>query len=231
MGAVVVKRLVAILAVCAATSVLGCATGITHVVAPGENLYRIGKAYGMSYSKLARVNRIRTPYELAPGDRLFIPDARRRLPVNLITPVSTSAARPSPSIGTGPTGVAGKDGFAWPASGKVASSFGKRTRGHHDGIDIAASPRAPVLAARSGRVIFSDRLTGYGNVIILEHADGFASVYAHNDSNLVGKGTNIRRGQRIATVGRSGDAAAWQLHFEIRKNNVARNPLYYLPRS
>jgi len=230
-GGVVVNRLSLAVVVSVTLVCAGCATGITHVVTPGENLYRIGKAYGMSYSKLARINRIRKPYDLSPGDRLFVPDASRQLPVNLITPVATNSSRPAIVIGSGPIGIAGRNGFSWPASGKIASSFGKRTRGHHDGIDILARAGAPVLAARSGRVIFSDRLTGYGNVIILEHADGFASVYAHNDSNLVGKGTNIRRGQRIATVGRSGDATDWHLHFEIRKNNVARNPLYYLPRS
>lgn len=215
-------------------STSGCATGITHVVQPGENLYRIGKAYGMPYDKLARINRVRRPYELSPGDKLFIPRADRQLPVNVITPRAISSAPPAasaPRVGSVSAGKAGRDGFSWPASGSVAADFGKRSRGHHDGIDIAASPGAPVLAARAGRVIFSDRLTGYGNVIILEHADGFASVYAHNAENLVGKGANIRRGQRIATVGRSENSDGWHLHFEIRKNNVARNPLYYLPRS
>lgn len=227
----VLKRCVFLWVVLVVSTSVGCATGITHTVKPGENLYRIGKAYGLHYAKLARINRMRKPYELSPGDRLFVPDAARQLPVNVITPRASSSARPSPAVGSRPVGVAGRNGFSWPASGTVASSFGKRTRGHHDGIDIAASPRSPVVAARSGRVIFSDRLTGYGYVVILEHADGFASVYAHNDTNLVSKGANIRRGQRIATVGRSGDAEGWHLHFEIRKNNIARNPLYYLPRS
>jgi murein DD-endopeptidase MepM/ murein hydrolase activator NlpD len=212
-------------------SLSGCATGITHTVRPGENLYRIGKAYGMPYTKLARINRVRQPYEISPGDQLFIPRATRQLPVNVITPRSASPARPASSVPSVSAGVAGRNGFSWPTTGKVAENFGKRTRGHHDGIDIAASPGTPVLAARAGRVIFSDRLTGYGNVIILEHSDGFASVYAHNEKNLVGKGANIGRGQRIASVGRSGSTEDWRLHFEIRKNNVARNPLYYLPRS
>jgi lipoprotein NlpD len=107
--------------------------------------------------------------------------------------------------------------------------FGKRPRGHHDGIDIAAPKGTPVFAARDGRVIFSDRLSGYGNVVIVEHAGGFATVYAHNDANLVRKGAKVVRGQHIADVGDTGRTRGSHLHFEVRKQNVARNPLYYLP--
>jgi lipoprotein NlpD len=113
----------------------------------------------------------------------------------------------------------------------LSSGFGKRERGHHDGIDISTPKGTPVYAARDGKVIFSDRLSSYGNVIIVEHGDGFTTVYAHNENNLVRKGSRIRRGERIATVGQTGRARGSHLHFEIRKDNVARNPLYYLPRA
>jgi lipoprotein NlpD len=212
-------------------SFAGCATGITHTVAPGENLYRIGKAYGVRYEKLARVNRLYPPYRLAVGERLFIPNAERRLPVNVITPRATSSARPAPTVGPVSVSGSGRDGFSWPARGRVVTNFGKQVRGHHDGIDISAKRGSAVMAARAGRVIFSDRLTGYGNVIILEHAGGYATVYAHNERNLARKGENIRQGERIATVGGARERDGSHLHFEIRKNNVARNPLYYLPRS
>ena len=87
-----------------------------------------------------------------------------------------------------------------------------------------------VTAAADGKVIFSDRLSSYGNVIIVEHSGGFTTVYAHNERNLVRKGARIRRGEKIATLGASGRARTPHLHFEVRKDNVARNPLYYLPR-
>ena len=86
-----------------------------------------------------------------------------------------------------------------------------------------------MTAARAGHVIFSDRLSGYGNVIIVEHDDTFTTVYAHNDKNQVRKGGYVRRGQRIAIVGATGRATGPHLHFEVRKDNVARNPLFYLP--
>ena len=225
----------------------GCATssGIHHVVRPGENLYRIGKAYGVSYQDLAKLNDIAAPYRLEIGDRLYVPEADRQLPVTLITPRAVSAAPPPPedkpvpvpSLATRvpvPAGARGPiatsaSGFAWPTSGRLASGFGKRARGHHDGIDISAPKGSAVIAAREGKVIFSDRLSGYGNVLIVEHSGGFTTVYAHNQQNLVTKGAQVRRGDTIATVGDTGRTHGSHLHFEVRKQNVARNPLYYLP--
>lgn len=214
----------------------GCATGIDHRVRPGENLYRIGKAYGEDYKMLARVNRIYPPYTVKTGDVLFIPGATRQLPVGVITPKSTSTAPPSrpaaaPPVAVGASSAAKSGyGFSWPMRGRLTSRFGGRGSDVHDGIDIAANRGTAIAAARDGKVIFSDRLSGYGNVIILEHSGGFTSVYAHNDRNYARKGQRIARGQKIASVGSTGRATGPHLHFEIRKDNVARNPLYYLPK-
>ena len=214
--------------------VAGCASGIDHRVRPGENLFRIGKAYGEDYEMLARVNRIYSPYTLKTGDVLFIPGATRQLPVSLITPKSRSAAPPlrsAPAVAVGSSSTARSGyGFSWPLRGRLTSRFGGRGSDLHDGIDIAAARGTPILSARDGKVIYSDRLSGYGNVIIVEHAGGFASVYAHNDRNFAHKGQRVSRGQKIASVGSTGRATGPHLHFEVRKDNVARNPLYYLPK-
>jgi len=207
--------------------VAGCATGIDHRVRPGENLFRIGKAYGEDYEMLARINHIFPPYTLKTGDVLFIPGATRQLPVSLITPKSRSAAPPrrsAPPVAVGSSSTARSGyGFSWPLRGRLTSRL-------HDGIDIAAARGTSILSARDGKVIYSDRLSGYGNVIIVEHTGGFASVYAHNDRNFARKGQRVRRGQKIASVGSTGRATGPHLHFEVRKDNVARNPLYYLPK-
>ena len=222
-----VLRRLACLALLAALH--GCAVGgVLHTVRPGENLYRIGKAYGVSYRELASVNHISAPYRLEVGERLYIPGAQYGLPVTTITPRSVNAAPPT-EVAFRRDGRVGSTGFSWPLAGRLSSSFGRRPRGHHDGIDIAAPHGSAVHAAREGRVIFSDRLRGYGNVVIVEHGDKFTTVYAHNDTNVVGKGSYVRRGDRIATVGDTGRASGPHLHFEVRKDNVARNPLYYLP--
>ena len=118
----------------------------------------------------------------------------------------------------------------WPVPhGTVTSSFGPRRGSFHDGIDIAAPVGAAVRAAAKGDVAYSGSLPGYGNVIILRHGTGYATVYAHNDQNLVEEGQRVNQGQLIATVGRSGRTSGANLHFEVRKDNVAHDPLQFLP--
>lgn len=119
--------------------------------------------------------------------------------------------------------------FSWPTEGEITSSFGPRGRSHHDGIDIAAPEGAAVRAAAPGTVIFSGVLRGYGNVIIVEHPYGLNTVYAHNKKNLVHTGTRVPRGSVIALLGKTGRASGPNLHFEVRRGKVARNPMRYLP--
>jgi lipoprotein NlpD len=138
-------------------------------------------------------------------------------------------AAPQPQ-GPEARGLATNARFSWPVRGRLIQPFSGTSSAPHDGIDIATTPGASITAAADGKVIFSDRLSSYGNVIIVEHSGGFTTVYAHNERNLVRKGSRIRRGERIATLGASGRARSPHLHFEVRKDNVARNPLYYLPR-
>jgi murein DD-endopeptidase MepM/ murein hydrolase activator NlpD len=99
----------------------------------------------------------------------------------------------------------------------------------HDGVDICAPTGTPVHAAADGVVIFSGRLRGYGNVVIIRHDDHYVTVYGHNSSNCVRDGNRVRRGEVVAWVGRTGRTTGDNLHFEVRRDNLARNPLYYLP--
>jgi lipoprotein NlpD len=205
----------------------GCSHGIYHRVRRGETLYRIGKAYGVSVQRLARANRLPDPSRIEVGQRLFIPGAGREVPVDVVTPSDVSAKVPRHDEAPPP----GRPRpFIWPvASGSLTSGFGPRGHSFHDGIDIAAPLGTAVVAAADGEVIYSDFLPGYGNVIILRHGDGYATVYAHNRQNQVREGTHVRRGQQIATVGDSGRTTGPNLHFEVRRENIARNPLYFLP--
>ncbi len=99
----------------------------------------------------------------------------------------------------------------------------------HDGIDIAAPVGTPVHAAAAGRVIYAGRVRGYGNVVIVQHANHYATVYAHNSVNKVREGQSVSRGQVISKVGTTGRTTGPNLHFEVRRDNVASNPLRYLP--
>jgi murein DD-endopeptidase MepM/ murein hydrolase activator NlpD len=214
-----------VVAVVAWVAACGGPAGLRHRVVPGESLYRIGKAYGVSHQELARLNGIRNPDRIEIGQTIVIPHAKRELPVQMITPERARADRPSPV--ELPTGGAP---FIWPvAGGEVSSGFGPRGESHHDGIDIRSPVGTPVRAARAGRVLYSDRLAGYGNLIIVAHDGGYATVYAHNRENQTRAGADVRQGERIALVGETGKTTGPNLHFEIRRDNVARNPLFYLP--
>jgi murein DD-endopeptidase MepM/ murein hydrolase activator NlpD len=119
--------------------------------------------------------------------------------------------------------------FLWPVSGAVNSGFGPRGSSFHDGVDIAAPEGTPIRAVEAGEVIYSDQLRGYGNMVIVRHGGGVVSVYAHNQINLVREGQQVARGEIIARVGSTGRVTAPHLHFEIRQNNLAQDPLLYLP--
>jgi len=203
----------------------GCATqrDVFHRVRYGDTLYRIGKAYGVAPDTIARANAISDPSRIEIGTELLIPGATRRVPVDIVTPQATDG---NPvSRGEVPHG-----GLGWPVvGGTLSSGFGQRGQSVHDGIDISAPAGTPVLAAADGEVIYSDSLRGYGNVIILRHRGGYATVYAHNRTNDVRDGQRVRRGDVIGAVGDTGRTTGANLHFEVRKDNVARNPLHFLP--
>ena len=112
----------------------------------------------------------------------------------------------------------------------MVSRFGPKEGGlHNDGVNIRASAGTAVLAAEDGVVAYaSDQLPGYGNMILVKHAEGWITAYAHNESMSVAKGDRVRRGQVIARVGSSGGVRQPQLHFEIRKGRRALDPLRYL---
>ena len=216
------RRLVAAFAL---LLVAGCTpTVLRHRVRPGENLFRIGKAYGVSYQELARRNHITDPDRIDVGAIVVIPHATRELPVDLITPEQARADQPlARELPSGPTP------FIWPVTGAIASPFGPRGDGHHDGIDISCPEGTPVRAARGGRVLYADTLRGYGNLVIVAHDQGYATVYAHNRTNRVKAGDVVRQGDVVAVAGETGKTEGPNLHFEVRQQNVARNPLFYLP--
>jgi murein DD-endopeptidase MepM/ murein hydrolase activator NlpD len=198
---------------------IGSQRAATHVVTPGETVYHIAIENGVSVGRLMAANGITDPRELRVGQVLTIPGAYR-----------------GASIGTASSGVHRYTGerasrqFQWPVQqGVVSSGFGIRNGAMHEGVDIAAPAGTPVYAADSGVVIFSGTLHGYGNTVIIRHDDDYATVYGHNERNLVSEGVRVARGQEIGEIGRSGRTTGANLHFEVRRDNVAQNPLAYLP--
>src|SRR6185312_13779891 len=120
--------------------------------------------------------------------------------------------------------------FLWPVKGKIISNFGPKKGGlNNDGINIAAPEGATVVAADNGVVAYAgNELRGFGNLLLIRHADGWVTAYAHNEKLLVKRGEKVKRGQAIAQIGSTGNVSAPQLHFEIRKGTDPVDPLRYL---
>ena len=122
--------------------------------------------------------------------------------------------------------------FIWPVDGKVIGKFGPtKDNQRNDGINIAAPAGAPVLASAAGTVAYAgNELRGFGNMVLLRHADGWVTAYAHNSALLVKKGDKVKQGQIIARVGSTGNVDTPQLHFELRQGTKAVDPLKNLTR-
>jgi murein DD-endopeptidase MepM/ murein hydrolase activator NlpD len=193
--------------------------GVLHRVAQGETLWRIAKRYGVDLQELARVNRISNPAKIKAGQRLMIPDS------------ATRKAKPAPKQFYQIDKPIGSRQFAWPVEGKVIGLFGTRQGAvANKGIDIQASSGTAVAASRGGQVSFvHDSMPGLGKTIIVDHADGYATVYGYIGEILVHAGDKVKQRQVIARVGRNVRTNVAALHFEIRRQDKPQNPLRYLP--
>jgi len=121
----------------------------------------------------------------------------------------------------------------WPVRGKIIRDFGEEYRGNNtsvinNGIDIAVVENTNVISVDDGEVVFADRYGGQGKLIIIDHKNGFFSVYAYNNELLVSRGATVTKGQAIAKSGKTGSATQASLHFELRKDGRAVNPMNYL---
>ena len=220
-------------------SVAGCRSvpegvGVTHVVQPGETVYRISRYYEVPIDSVIQVNQVRDVTDVAVGTRLWIPNARH-------PPATASIALPGAALAPGAIPRPGPSGraialresnlaFAWPVTGQVSSRFGTRGRRTHEGIDIRAPRGTLVRAAEAGRVIHSGGgLGAYGKVVIIKHAGHYSTVYAHHDHLKVDEGQFVEKGDVLGTVGTTGNASGPHLHFEVRRDRIPDDPLAYLP--
>jgi len=185
-------------------------TGVYHRIEKGETLWRIAKTYGVEVEEIKSYNNIRDVEDLKVGTLIFIPAALERIPVYSPTEI-------------------GREGFTWPVKGKIVSNFDFGKGGTCKGIDVALPLGSKVRASKEGVVTYSDALRGYGKVIIIDHQDGFSTVYAHNSELLVKEKGFVKRGEAIALSGDSGHCKSPLLYFEIRKGEVPQDPLFYLP--
>ena len=142
----------------------------------------------------------------------------------------TDAGKRRPTVASAPPLRVG--GLGWPVAGNLLASFGGRLPDgrRSDGVLIAAPAGATIKAVADGTVVFADWMTGYGNILIVDHGNGYMSLYAHADGLLKDPGTPVRRGDPVATVGTSGGQDQAALYFELRRNGTPVNPASWLTR-
>jgi lipoprotein NlpD len=207
--------------------------GTWHQVQSGDSVRSVAKQYGADATALAELNDLPLEGAISGRDEIFVPKSGGKAP-------GTGAPPPSPLVAAAPAtgGASGQTGscvaaegscLAWPVDGEIAVGFGERSGVEHDGIDIPAPRGTAVEAAAAGQVLYSGaEIKGYGNLVIIRHAGGIITVYAHNDENLVAEGDQVKKGQPVAKVGDSGTAKTTHLHFEVRVDERPRDPLKYL---
>lgn len=219
------------------------ASSTNYTVQPGDTLFKIAQLHGTSVQAIASANNITDPSQLRVGQVLIVEGSTGTVAVAPRTP-SSAPAEPKPVENTAPTSPSSTPPVAaavattsprasdadliswgWPASGSVIQGFTASTKG----IDIEGAIGDPIVAAASGKVMYAGNgVRGLGNLILLGHSNGFITAYAHNDSLLVKTGEEIKKGQKIATLGQS-DTSSPRLHFEIRRRGTPVNPMSYLP--
>lgn len=134
-------------------------------------------------------------------------------------PQPTAVPLPAPSTASG---------LIWPTSGVLTSSYGPRWGRQHQGIDIAAPTGTAVWAAQSGTVVSAGQLGGYGNMVLIDHGNGFTTIYAHLSEIWVSAGESVGQGGNVGAMGCTGSCTGPHLHFETRVNGIPQDPMLYL---
>ena len=225
-------------------------TGATHIVKPGENLYRISVYYYDSPSteeakkgveRIRNANRLESE-QLSVGQKILVPGTKKKQPDRPLLPpgsgdptTSRTASGRQPPSGelpaperppAGETPSIVKDTmFVWPVIGKIICRYGELG---NQGMDILARPEADVVASRDGEVSFSGTTAKYGETLIIQHDNNYLTVYGHDFMPSVKKGGKVKKGEAIGKM-KSGTQKQRYLHFELRLGAEPRNPMTYLP--
>jgi murein DD-endopeptidase MepM/ murein hydrolase activator NlpD len=196
-------------------------TGIAHKVAKGDTVYSIAKKYDSSAQAIVDFpfNTFSNDetFELAIGQTVIVPDGVKPQE----TAVSPRIRQITPDAGS----VVASGQFAWPTQGTITQNFAW----YHPGLDIANRAAPNVLSAVSGKVAYAACIGyGYGCHVIIDHGNGYRTLYAHFQAIYVTVGQNVSRGSAIGKMGSTGRSTGTHLHFEVSKNGTKLNPLTVL---
>jgi len=210
--------------------------GQATTVRQGDTLYAIARRTNVSPLDLASWNGLSSPNTIYPGQVLRLYPSSGAAPARPVAGTAASGtgnttvpARPSAPPPVTATPINSGFAWRWPTDGVVVGNYvaGETTK---QGMDIGGANGQPVRAAADGVVVYSGAgLVGYGELIIIKHNEQWLSAYGHNRKRLVNEGQNVKAGQQIAEMGRSG-ATRDMLHFEIRYNGKPVDPALYLPK-
>ena len=195
--------------------------GVMHVVKAGDTLSSLATKFKVTVDEIVAypLNKLAsadTP--IASGTQLIIPNGTKPYVARQVAmyrgPVPVNA-------------VKGSGSFGWPVGGHLTQQF---WHGHR-AIDVGARAGSPIVSSDSGYVIKASHgwNSGYGSMVMVDHGNGFVSLYAHMNTIYVRQGENVAKGEQLGTVGNTGRSTGPHLHFEIRQQGAARNPLYFLP--
>lgn len=198
--------------------------GVRHKVARGETIYTIAKRYGLEGAEAQAIvnypfNEFRNDetFELTVGQMLMVP--------NGVKPEETVAPRPRVTITANAGAVTATGSFVWPASGGITQRFSF----YHKAWDIANRGGGPILAADAGRVIAAGwDSSGYGNRVMIDHGNGYVTLYGHMIVLQVTVGQTVNRGSVVGQMGSTGRSTGTHLHFEIRQGSVLLDPGRFL---
>jgi len=187
--------------------------GVYHTVRRGDTVAKLAARYHVTAEiiKNCPLNHIPPSGKLTVGQKIVVPGGY--LQFNFLPPRQVAGYL-----------------YQWPLRGVVTQEFHDPRNPSHNGIDIASLYGAPVYASRAGRVVMAkfDR-TGYGFTIVLDHGDGWSTLYGHLEGFLVHKGEWVKTGQMMARLGGTGNATGPHVHFEIRHGRTRYNPRHFLP--
>jgi lipoprotein NlpD len=183
-----------------------------HTVQAGETLYEIAWRYGLDYRSLAKLNHIKPPYAIVPGQKIYVRGLETKS--KTVSPQVSTHAAPQEFYFSSTR-------WLWPAKGPIITPFSTQNKG----VNIAGELGEPILATANAKVVYAgDGLRGYGKLIILKHNSLYFSAYAHCNQLFVHEGEKVKKGQKIAEMGKTGTDKV-MLHFEIRKAGKPINPL------
>lgn len=201
-----------------------------HTVKAGDTGFSISYKYAVPWEQIALANGLDAGKPVKPGQALLIPTLLDP-PATSAGPAPAPAPTPATPVDVPPPPAARSKRFAWPVNGPVRRGFASGTN-NHDGIDIKAPEGTMVRAAAAGTVRFAGmEKEQFGNLVVLDHGDGWFTAYAFLSRVTVKDGAKVAAGERVGLVGHTGLAKGNELHFEVRRDGKPVDPLDDLPKA